>query len=220
MSRKDPVIKTKRLTIHPMDDEAIALLIERTSDDELKQAYTDMLAGCKKNPEKRIWYAPWQISLKKDGSFVGDLCFKGPAVDKTVEIGYGILSDYQNRGFMTEACAAVIDWAFINEDLDYIEAETDQDNVASKRVLEKLEFLPTGCMGEEGPRFYKEKPQTVWLPIFMCFGVSIGSSVGALAHDVPIGMLLGIAIGIAVGFLVDRANKKKPKKYKGVEKEE
>ena len=32
-------------------------------------------------------------------------------------------------------------------------AETDPDNIASQRVLEKAGFAPTGEQGEEGPRF-------------------------------------------------------------------
>lgn len=34
-----------------------------------------------------------------------------------------------------------------------VEAETDADNEASKRVLSKLGFAPTGQFGDEGPRF-------------------------------------------------------------------
>ena len=36
-----------------------------------------------------------------------------------------------------------------------VEAETEPDNRASQRVLEKCGFLPSGTFGEEGPRFFR-----------------------------------------------------------------
>ena len=49
-------------------------------------------------------------------------------------------------------------WAFEHPQVLAVEAESDPDNAASQRVLEKCGFLATGAIGEEGPRFivYKE----------------------------------------------------------------
>ena len=44
-------------------------------------------------------------------------------------------------------------WAFDNTGVVAVEAESDPDNAASQRVLEKCGFLATGEIGEEGPRF-------------------------------------------------------------------
>ena len=38
-----------------------------------------------------------------------------------------------------------------------IEKQTDPENKKSQRVLEKCGFVLSGIIGEEGPRFYKEK---------------------------------------------------------------
>ena len=44
----------------------------------MKQAYTEMLEGSLSNPDKRIWYAIWNMELKNDpGTIAGDFCFKG-----------------------------------------------------------------------------------------------------------------------------------------------
>lgn len=37
--------------------------------------------------------------------------------------------------------------------LKFISLETDSDNIASKRVLEKCGFALNGVIGEEGPRW-------------------------------------------------------------------
>ena len=57
---------------------------------------------------------------------------------------------------MTEAVSAVVPWAAAQNGVRRIEAETEESNAASKRVLEKAGFVPTGRMGDEGPRY-------VWL---------------------------------------------------------
>lgn len=47
----------------------------------------------------------------------------------------------------------MIRWAFAQQDVDFVEAETDPDNRASQRILEKCGFVPNGKTGEEGPPF-------------------------------------------------------------------
>jgi hypothetical protein len=44
-------------------------------------------------------------------------------------------------------------WAFQDPKVAAIEAETEPDNRASQRVLEKCGFVPNGKNGKEGPRF-------------------------------------------------------------------
>ena len=119
---------------------------------ELKAAYSEMLDGCLNNPNQWEWYAIWIIELR-DETHIGDLCFKGLDSNGVAEIGYGILEEYQGQGYATEAVEAALRWAFQNPNVTAIEAETDADNAASKRVLEKCGFVPNGKIGEEGPRY-------------------------------------------------------------------
>ncbi|MBR5710767.1 MAG: GNAT family N-acetyltransferase [Thermoguttaceae bacterium] len=119
---------------------------------ELKAAYSEMLDGCLNNPDQWEWYAIWIIELS-DRTHVGDLCFKGLDSNGVAEIGYGILEEYQGQGYATEAVKAALRWAFQNPNVTAIEAETDADNAASKRVLEKCGFVANGIIGKEGPRY-------------------------------------------------------------------
>lgn len=48
---------------------------------------------------------------------------------------------------------ALVQWASRQAGVLRIEAETDKDNKASQRVLEKSGFVPSEEIGEEGPRF-------------------------------------------------------------------
>ena len=123
---------------------------------ELKAAYSEMLDGCLQNPNQWEWYAIWIIELR-DGTHIGDLCFKGLDSNGVAEIGYGILEEYQGQGYATEAVKAALRWAFQNPNVTAIEAETDADNAASKRVLEKCGFVANGIIGKEGPRYTLKK---------------------------------------------------------------
>lgn len=208
MKKNKTELKTKRLVLRPMSDDEIRSLIDETPVEELKAAYTEMLDGCTGHPEERDWYAPWLISLKKGGRSVGDACFKGPQSLGAVEIGYGIDEEFQNQGFCTEAAKALIDWAFSHEDVFFVEAEAEENNAASLRVIEKLGFKRYG-MGEEGPRFVTERPATNWLAVYMCLGVSLGSAIGIGTDNMAIGMYIGVAIGVAVGSSMDKQAKDK-----------
>ena len=149
------MIETKRLKICIADREEMERYIKTQTDAELIQAYTEMLQGCIDHPDQWAWYAIWMIGLK-DGTNVGDLSFKGFNTDCCVEIGYGIRDAYQGRGYATEAVAAAVNWALAQPDVTRVEAETEPDNRASQRVLEKCGFVPTGTVGEEGPRFVND----------------------------------------------------------------
>ena len=152
------MIQTERLTIHIASDDEMRDFIAVQEIDVLREAYTEMLNGALAHPNERVWYAMWMIELR-DGTHVGELCFKGISPDGAVEIGYGIDERYQGHGYATEAVSAVTAWAAQQEGISRIEAEAEEDNIASLRVLEKSGFVPTGERGEEGSRFVWKNKQ-------------------------------------------------------------
>ena len=147
-------IRTNRMNITLSSDEEMEKLIAEESIPELKEAYREMLDGCLAHPEQRVWYAIWNMELcDGSGAVAGNLSFKGMEEDGAIEIGYGTNSGYEGQGLMTEAVTALVSWAAGQEGVTRIEAEAEEDNAASRRVLEKSGFVPNGIMGEEGPRY-------------------------------------------------------------------
>ncbi|MBQ6164131.1 MAG: GNAT family N-acetyltransferase [Clostridia bacterium] len=146
------MIETERFRIRVASREEMERFIEKQTDGELIAAYNEMLQGAVEHPEQWDWYAIWMIETK-DGAHVGDLSFKGFGADGSVEIGYGVSEEYRNRGVATEAVGAAVRWALDQPGVTRVEAETEPGNKASQRVLEKCGFVPTGTVGEEGPRF-------------------------------------------------------------------
>lgn len=150
------MLDTNRLRLHPAPREEAEQLVELQTDAEMKSAYQQMLEGGLAHRWQWVWYTPGIITLK-DGTFIGDLCFKGVDTSGAAEIGYGLLPDYVGKGYATEAVSAAVRWALDQPGICRIEAETEPDNLASQRVLKKCGFTPSGIMGKEGPRFCMEK---------------------------------------------------------------
>lgn len=146
------MIQTERLMIRAASDTEMRELIAKEPDEGVKAAYGEMLSLSIENPSLREWYAAWLITLT-GGERVGELCFRGLPADGAVELGCGLLPDFWGKGYATEAVIAVTEWALKQPGVSRIEAEAEEDNLASLRVLEKAGFVPTGERGEEGPRF-------------------------------------------------------------------
>ena len=150
------MIETKRLKIYAASKEQMEAFIAAQSVDVLKAAYSEMLSGALTHPDKWEWYAIRMIELK-DGTHIGELCFKGVDDNGSTEIGYGISDDYRGCGYATEAVNATVSWALNQDNVKCVIAETEIDNTASVRVLEKCGFIRTGTFGEEGPIYIKTR---------------------------------------------------------------
>ena len=133
---------TERLFLIPLRPDGMRALLARTTDPELVQPYTDMLDLSLAHPGQWVWYTAWGLYQNDSGDWVGDLCFKGLP---------------ENGHPETEAVRAACRWAFGQPGVTAVEAETDPGNTASQAVLRRVGFVPTGTMGEEGPRFILRK---------------------------------------------------------------
>lgn len=128
-------LETERLMIVPCTIDVEPVLTEQNYNngphvrDHLKKLEEDQAI---------LYWGPWLAVLKSDGTIIGDLGFKGTPDDKdSVEIGYGLLENYWDKGYATEAVNALLDWSW-QQGIRKIKAETLVDNPGSIRVLEKL----------------------------------------------------------------------------------
>jgi len=109
----------------------------------------------KAEPSTHAWFTYWLIIIRDEKIGAGMLGFKEyPNAQGSTEIGYGIDPAYQNKGYMTEAVQAMIDWAFLHPFCKEITA-TEVYNPASRRLLEKLRATQT----EENEKFTSWKIQ-------------------------------------------------------------
>jgi [ribosomal protein S5]-alanine N-acetyltransferase len=88
-----------------------------------------------------LFYTFWIVIEKISKTIVAELGFKG-APDKAgeIEIGYGTFPDHCNKNFMTEAVDGMIKWAKQRPDVHFILVETDKENIASIKIVQKNNF--------------------------------------------------------------------------------
>jgi [ribosomal protein S5]-alanine N-acetyltransferase len=97
--------------------------------------YTQVLID---DPSQLGW-GVWLMIHIADSTLIGDLGFIGkPDHTGTVEMGYEVLSAYDQQGFAFEAVEALVNFAFTQPELKRIIAHSPNDHVASIRILEKL----------------------------------------------------------------------------------
>lgn len=110
--------------------------------------------------DRKIWNFYWL--LHQNVSELPVLIGSGGFIaheNGSVEIGYSVLSNYQNKGYATEAVRSMLKWALSSLKKDCIIANTYPHLKASIRVLEKNGFLFKGNGSEEGTITYEFRPQ-------------------------------------------------------------
>lgn len=141
-----PAMETERLSLRPL----------RIGDaDALHPVYSDVAAqvyGARpatatlEETRERVaqsvadpHWRSWAIRLKGDDLPVGTIACYEKRQGKVTEIGYMLNRAVWGRGIATEAVAALVDLLFA-EGQRRVFADTDPDNIASIRVVERLGF--------------------------------------------------------------------------------
>ncbi len=160
------MIETARLLIIPLDHRQLSLYLE--ADGKFEIEFGLSLTGRRADPgvkerviefilpritlatgDSYLFYTFWIVIERSTQRIVAELGFKGEPNDRgEIEIGYGTMPGYRSKGLMTEAVGAVVDWAKKRNDVKYILAETDEDNTASIRVVQKNWFTHFNTKGK------------------------------------------------------------------------
>jgi RimJ/RimL family protein N-acetyltransferase len=96
------------------------------------------------------WYALGRAPGDDAATLVGGGGFLGPPQCGTCQIGYSVLTQFQRLGYATEMVRGLVGWAFAQEGVNTVEAETEWANPASVKVLRRLGFVAIGTASENG----------------------------------------------------------------------
>ena len=88
-------------------------------------------------------YGMWLVFSKETGKLIGRAGFEHD------ELGYMIAPELQNRGYATEVCRFIIDYARENTDFEELYCRIDERNTASVRLAKKLGFTNSGHVDED-----------------------------------------------------------------------
>ena len=151
-----PTLTTKRLDLVEIQQSHLADIYLLFSDKKVTEYYN--LLPLKSEQEGQVlldWFrnrfkdgfgVRWGIALKGESHIIGTVGFNNYTQKHRANIGYDLQSLYWNRGYMTEALEAAIDFGFNALDINRIEAEVMQGNIISEKLLGKLNFRREGVL--------------------------------------------------------------------------
>lgn len=153
-------LKTSRLKLRPIAESDHGALVARIMSDTDVMAwlpYSDQaatpegqreLAAAYLNdftpPWENFGFGIWAIcsrdnELAPPGDFIGYCGFLPEQIKRAgPEIAFAVGKPVWGRGVATEALAACLDWIFRLPDIHRVHAVTDRDNLACRRVMEKI----------------------------------------------------------------------------------
>jgi len=150
-----PVLETQRLRIRSLSMEDAPAMLAILSDaetvrywgrpmmKELAQAEDYTRENLRWMEDGHCLY--WGVEEKASGNMIGTCTlFRLDSSNRRGEIGYLLNRAYWHQGFMSEVLESVIAYAFTEMKLHRLEADTDPDNIASIRLLERFGFEREG----------------------------------------------------------------------------
>lgn len=143
MKEKRMELHTQRLTLKPFSHKDSDRVISILSNDEIKKTY--MVPDFENREQAEQMFARLQALSLSGDHFVYGIYLEGDLIgllndvemdDETVELGYVIDPEFQNRGFATQALSVAIEELFC---MGYscVRAGHFDENPASGRVMEK-----------------------------------------------------------------------------------
>jgi RimJ/RimL family protein N-acetyltransferase len=148
-------LETDRLVLRkPRMDDARAIFTGWAQDEEVTHYLTwrphqrveqtqAFVQSCLLAWEKQTRF-PYVITLKKNGEVLGMI---DPRIEiPKVGIGYVTARTHWGKGYIPEATRTIIGWAFQQPSIYRVYATTDVENVASRRVLEKVGMQCEGIL--------------------------------------------------------------------------
>ena len=143
------IVETKRLLIKPTSEDDAALIyqlmntpkfIENVGDRQINSIEAaKKYIRLKMLPQlQELGFSSYTLITKADGFKIGTCgLYNRDGVDG-IDIGFGLLPQYERKGFAFEAAHKIKNLAFTEFGLKVISAITTKTNIGSQKLLEKL----------------------------------------------------------------------------------
>jgi len=149
------ILDTPRLRLVLESTESVLARIDALDPADRAEVSPDWLAQMRTSTPS-AWTHGFAVVERATNASVGSAGFKGPPADGTVEIAYTVHPERRGRGYAKEAAAALVDFAFSNDDVQVVRAHTLPERNASTSVLTACGFELLGeVMDPEDGRVWR-----------------------------------------------------------------
>ena len=181
MNLKEPGISTERLELHHISADRLIDLFEKRDDTFalVGETFTNPLRNLidfqgplgwrvpqvKADPATNKWFVRW-IVLKENREVIGSTSFHGtPDAQGMMEIGLGIETQYQNKGYAKEALLGMWRWVLTFPEVKTLRYTVSPENLPSIAVIKYFGFDFKGQQidEEDGPEDIYEMDRETFL---------------------------------------------------------
>ncbi len=140
------MLETERLIMRPLLESDVDEIFAMRSDEDIMRFIREPQGRSESFDWIKLVSARWDsdklgfcaLIEKETGKFLGWCGVWHLKETNELEIGYAIAKEFWGKGFATEAAEKFIKYAFENLKPDKIVAVAEPENLASRRVMEKL----------------------------------------------------------------------------------
>ena len=143
------ILETERLVLRKINDDDFEELYRMNSDPLIMKYVGDGSTRDRNQMVKELEMLTslytrrpglgiWATVLKENGTFIGASGLAPYDNTSEIELGYRILKEHWNMGYATEASVGILNYAFHILLLDKVVSSAHVDNIASRRVMEKV----------------------------------------------------------------------------------
>jgi RimJ/RimL family protein N-acetyltransferase len=154
------ILETQRLKLREITVKDVDFLYEIYKDPSISK-FTNNLYEDKseeiaytKNYIEKVYpfygFGMWVVIEKESGRVIGRAGFNFRDDYAGLELGYIIGEKFQNQGYATEICKAILEYALLELQVQEIRALSHPENLASIRVCEKIGMHPDGEVEIDG----------------------------------------------------------------------
>lgn len=151
------MIRTDRLLLRPFKLDDVDDVLAYASDPEWARYLTAPIQYTLEDAQSFVegnsnseWKNNSMFAIEFEGRVVGAIAVRFDSTNELAMLGYSIARPHWNKGLMTEAVQAIIDWAFGEFGMAKVYSFADVENVGSWRVMEKVGMTREGTLRSHG----------------------------------------------------------------------
>ncbi|MDI7741076.1 GNAT family protein [Lysinibacillus fusiformis] len=152
-----PVLETERLILREIEERDAGSILDYLKDPEVMKYYgLEPFTSVNDALDEIAWYNSilkeqtgirWGITIKGTDKVIGSCGFLNTVFTHyRTDIGFELSKEYWGEGIASEAMNAIIEYVFLQTDIQRIQALIEPLNMASQKMVERAGFIQEGLL--------------------------------------------------------------------------